>query len=74
MVNVDLNGPITCFHDTAADPETETAGQSDSPGYLRQRERSERAAAKRAPSLVARRIHQQLAEAYAKKLTGGDRR
>lgn len=36
--------------------------------YFRRRERQERAAAKSADSLVARRIHQQLAEEYAAQL------
>jgi hypothetical protein len=36
--------------------------------YLRKREAVERAAAKRAVSLAARRIHQQLAQSYAEQL------
>ena len=36
--------------------------------YFRRRERQERAAAKSADSLAARRIHQQLAEEYAAQL------
>ncbi len=38
--------------------------------YFRRRERSERAAAKNAPSEAARRIHQELAESYAQLLQG----
>ncbi|MFL6721544.1 MAG: hypothetical protein ACJ8FT_07050 [Sphingomonas sp.] len=33
--------------------------------YLRRRELAERAAAKKAPSDAARRVHQQLAQSYA---------
>ena len=36
--------------------------------YLRKRERAERAAAKKAASNDARRIHQELAQSYAKLL------
>jgi hypothetical protein len=36
--------------------------------YLRKREAMERAAAKRAASAAARRIHQQLAQSYAEQL------
>lgn len=42
--------------------------QPDSADYYRARERAERAAAKNASSLAARRVHQLLAEAYAKLL------
>lgn len=38
--------------------------------YFRRRERSERAAAKKALSEAARRIHQELAENYAQLLRG----
>lgn len=38
--------------------------------YLRRREAQERAAAKRASTLAARRAHQQLAERYAAFLDG----
>jgi hypothetical protein len=37
----------------------------DSPGYFEQRERAERAAAKKATSPQARRAHQELAQRYA---------
>ena len=40
--------------------------------YFRRRERSERAAAKKALSETARRIHQELAENYAQILHGSD--
>ena len=42
--------------------------------YCRSRERKERAAAKQASSVLARRIHQELAQAYASKANGGDGR
>ena len=42
--------------------------QPDAANYYRARERAERAAAKNATSIAARRVHQQLAEAYAKLL------
>ena len=35
------------------------------PDYMRSRERAERAAAKSASCIAGRRVHQQLAEAYA---------
>ena len=44
----------------------------DSTDYFRLRERSERAAAKRAISGVARRIHQELAQKYAELLRTRD--
>jgi hypothetical protein len=37
----------------------------DSLDYFRRRERAERAAAKRAASEAARRVHQELAQSYA---------
>ena len=40
----------------------------DSLDYFRRRERAERAAAKQAASEAARRIHQELAQGYAKRL------
>ena len=38
---------------------------SDSVEYFRNRERTERAAAKKAASEAARRVHQELAQGYA---------
>ncbi|MGZ2410925.1 hypothetical protein ACUXST_000322 [Sphingomonas sp. F9_3S_D5_B_2] len=38
--------------------------------YLRRRERAERAAAKKAKSEAARRVHQELAQGYAEQLRG----
>jgi hypothetical protein len=38
--------------------------------YLRRREQAERAAAKSASSNVARRVHQELAQAYSELLRG----
>jgi hypothetical protein len=40
----------------------------ESQDYFRRRERSERAAAKNAVSEAARRVHQELAQGYAKLL------
>ena len=48
--------------------EVEGRVEKDSVEYLRRRERAERAAAKRALSNVARRIHQELAQKYAELL------
>jgi hypothetical protein len=45
--------------------EHETASLGGSVDYLRARERAERAAAKRAQSLAARHVHQELAQYYA---------
>lgn len=48
-------------------PETQRHGPADTEwaDYCRARERAERAAAKRASSIRARRVHQELAQAYA---------
>jgi hypothetical protein len=45
--------------------EDAAAPQHCSIDYLRARERAERAAAKRAQSLAARQVHQELAQQYA---------
>jgi hypothetical protein len=42
--------------------------QPNSAEYYRTRERAERAAAKNATSVAARRVHQELAEAYARRM------
>ena len=52
--------PITDTYEVNVDQQT----------YFRRRERAERAAAKYASSLEARRVHQELAEAYASKIEG----
>ena len=44
--------------------------EQDSADYFRRRERNERAAAKSALSEAARRVHQELAESYARLLRG----
>jgi hypothetical protein len=54
-----------------ARPEAEDA-PAVSADYCRAREMAERAAAKRASSVKARRVHQELAQAYAR-LTGDGR-
>ena len=46
----------------------------ESQDYFRRRERAERAAAKRAASDIARRIHQELAQNYATLLHSADLR
>jgi hypothetical protein len=51
------NNPAPRSHSSAADAEWTD--------YCRARERAERAAAKRASSIRARRVHQELAQAYA---------
>jgi hypothetical protein len=53
---------------TKNNPESQTesvAGRADWADYCRARELAERAAAKRAGSIKARRVHQELAQAYA---------
>jgi hypothetical protein len=50
-------------HASNADPSSQPDGQPLE--YLRTRERAERAAAKRATSTAARRVHQELAQSYA---------
>ena len=52
----------------AAATEPEPALRHWSTDYLRARERAERAAAKRAQSLAARHVHQELAQHYAQLL------
>ena len=44
----------------------------DSVDYFRSREQAERCAAKHAQSEAARRIHQQLAQEYARLIRGAD--
>ena len=44
--------------------------EQDSADYFRRRERTERAAAKNALTEAARRIHEELAESYARRLQG----
>ncbi|MBA2770839.1 MAG: hypothetical protein H0U34_02290 [Sphingomonas sp.] len=42
--------------------------QPDSANYYKARERAERAAARNATSIAARRVHEELAEAYARRV------
>ena len=62
-------GPIVTFRDAwRAEDEARlapAAGDEPSRQYCRSREAAERAAAKSASSVHARRVHQELAEAYA---------
>ena len=60
MTNVSVEGSITVFHDEEAIAD-EIASRG-SPEYLLRREKAERAAAKRSPTLAGRRIHQELAQ------------
>lgn len=72
-------GGIVAFADcwTARDEGEPDLAERSGPewiDYCRARERAERAAAKRAASIDARRVHQELAQAYAqsaKQQTGG---
>jgi len=69
-----IEGPVAfvLFHECAEDGEarrTASAPPEHSIGYLRARERSERAAAKRATSNAARRAHQELAQHYAREIS-----
>ena len=66
------NGPIMAFLDIG--PEEPGDGGAPLPHgkeYYRKREQAERAAAKKSPSVLARRIHQELAEAYAQLVRKG---
>lgn len=62
-------GPVIAFRDAwglAADRDIQSADPPDA-DYCRARERAERAAAKTAQSIEARRVHQELAQAYAQR-------
>jgi hypothetical protein len=70
-VNISTDdGPVVVFRDSWAsgpnepDP-PETRANRGWADYCRAREKAERAAAKCASSLAARRVHQELAQAYA---------
>ena len=67
-MNVSVGGPITVFpndvgHDRRQDDHAYS--HDERTDYLRRRERMERAAAKSSESTLVRRIHQELAQAYA---------
>ena len=72
MMN-DLSG-LVVFKNAAngehgfAPADHEAALENGPVDYLRARERAERAAAKRAQSLAARQVHQELAQQYAQLL------
>ena len=57
------NEPFADAADGCAGPD----GQPGSVHYFRERERAERAAAKRATSAAARSLHQELAQSYAQR-------
>ena len=59
------SGPIMAFTDRAGPDDAVAPPSKDAVEYCRKRERAERAAAKKSPSVLARRVHQELAEAYA---------
>ena len=67
----DESGSLIIFRDewaTKNNPEPQShspAADAEWADYCRARERAERAAAKRASSIKARRVHQELAQAYA---------
>jgi hypothetical protein len=70
-----IEGPTSfvLFQDAAGDAEVSDPRPSSGPNpistwYLRARERAERAAAKCATSHAARRVHQELAQSYARQL------
>ncbi|MFP5329234.1 MAG: hypothetical protein ACLGHC_03730 [Alphaproteobacteria bacterium] len=67
MPQVDDPGPITVFRSSSPETGNDVTGFTSglSREYLELRERAERAAAKRASSIAARRAHQQLALLYS---------
>jgi hypothetical protein len=68
---VDGLSSVVVFRNSAG-VESTSAGPVDE-DYIRQREKAERAAAKRAATASARRIHQDLAQAYAGLVRSGSR-
>lgn len=71
MTNVEGSTSIVAFHDRpgAVDMEASVAECPDARlDYLHARERAERAAAKRARTAKARRVHQELAQCYASEI------
>jgi hypothetical protein len=78
MAMVDGPSPFVVFRDSLSPPAEDTA--SDEPEgvqvgrvtseYFRMRERAERAAAKDAKCVAARRVHQKLAQFYAALVAG----
>jgi hypothetical protein len=78
MPQVDNSGPLIIFHDWPGaankDGDPDAAGETGRAALLddlRTREQKERAAAKQATSLAARRAHQELAQLYARVLRNG---
>ena len=69
MTNVEGSTSMVFFHDRPSAAETYSSVAEEpelSLDYLHARERAERAAAKSARSLKARRVHQELAQCYAR--------
>ncbi|MEA3058417.1 MAG: hypothetical protein QOF34_1232 [Sphingomonadales bacterium] len=66
-------GPVLAFPDSMGAATDEELGPRHNPewvAYCRTREAQERAAAKKAHSLEARRVHQELAQGYARFAAG----
>ena len=71
MTNVEGPTTMVFFHDRAGASESTVPANSaanESIDYLQARERFERMAAKRAQSMRARQVHQELAQYYAEKV------
>ena len=71
MTNVSVDGPIMIFRNES--PDRDEPACAASPEYLWSRELSERAAAKKAEDVAARRVHQELAILYAEQRRGRGR-
>ncbi len=70
MTNVDRPISMVFFHDFPGSAESRATvpdPADESIDYLQARERFERSAAKRARSVKARQVHQELAQHYAEK-------
>jgi hypothetical protein len=70
MTNVENVSSMVFFHDRPGALEEASTEEhaADSLDYLMRRERAERAAAKSARSIKARKVHQELAQCYASKI------
>ena len=66
MNNESPSDNFIIFRAIGKQPEGPGAERNEDPGYYRQRELAERGAAKRSQSITARRVHQQLAQLYAR--------
>ena len=65
MTMVDVESPLVIFHRTASPEELDEDSGQRCAEYLERREAAERAAAKRAATVAARALHQELAQHYA---------